>query len=445
MAQHPHLIIPATSEPQRFTSPSSGPREPNNLPERRRAQHAQHLLTQLQNLRPEAAARAEAQRAVGLDEGLGIYLAFESEPNFPLKFESLDLTNSGIELCTVRTLANNTMQATVFVPDGKLELFLKKIAAYRDEHTAPRRPQGVPRPKNQGLVESISNIQLAALEALWTEETLPFPARDDTVTWELWLRRDHGINHLARLRGYAEHFGLTVGEQAIIFVDRTVVLVRGAAQNLARSINILGMIAEVRLPKTTAAFFTEMTAIEQQEWIGDLLRKMVSPAQEAPLVCLFDTGVNQGHPLLARTVDPTDLHTYKPAWGVDDRYGHGTQMAGMASFGDLTDVLQGAGQVPCTHRIESVKIFNERDPPEPELYGAVTQESAARVEVTAARQRVFCMSVTSLDGRDRGRPSSWSAAVDALAAGGNDNPRRLFVLSAGNTAAEQRRNIPIRI
>jgi hypothetical protein len=82
------------------------------------------------------------------------------------------------------------MQATVFVPDGKLELFLKKIAAYRDEDTAPRRPQGVPRPKNQGLVESISNIQLAALEALWTEETLPFPARDDAVTWELWLRRD---------------------------------------------------------------------------------------------------------------------------------------------------------------------------------------------------------------------------------------------------------------
>ena len=117
-------------------------------------------------------------------------------------------------------------------------------------------------------------------------------------------------------------------------------------------------------------------------------------------------------------------------------------MAGLASFGDLTNVLQTQGQVSCTHRLESVKIFNARDPHDPELYGAVTEESASRVEVSADRTRVFCMSVTSLDGRDRGRPSSWSAAVDSLAAGVDGGPKRLFVLSAGNTAAEQRRNYP---
>ena len=442
MAQHPHLVIPTTSEPQQFTSPSSGPREQISLPERSRGEHAQNLLDQLESISPDITARVEQQRAIGLDAGLGIYLAFQSEPNFPLKFESLDLTNSGIELCAVKTLANNGMQATVFVPDGKLEMFLNKIVAYRDEDTMPRAPTGVPRPKNQSLIESISTIQVAALEALWTEETVSFPDRDAPITWELWLRRDHGINHLARLRGYAEHFGLTVGEQVITFVDRTVLLVTGSARDLAQSIDILGMIAEVRLPKTTAALFTEMTAVEQREWIDDMLRRLEPPAQGGPFVCLFDTGLNQGHPLLTQVVDLADLHTYKPAWGVDDRYGHGTQMAGLASFGDLTDVLQGAGQVSSSHRIESIKIFNEDDQHEPELYGAVTQESVARVEVTAARQRVFCMSVTSLDGRDRGRPSSWSAAIDALAAGGNDNPKRLFVLSAGNTVPDQRRYYP---
>ena len=441
MAQHPHLIIPTTSEPRRFTSPSSGPRERINLPARERAEHAQNLIDKLETLSPQAAARAGEQRALGLDDGLGIYLMFESEPNFPLKFESLDLAPSGVELCNVKTLADNTMQATVFVPDGKLELFLKKVAAYKDEDTTPR-PGGTARPKNQDLVESISDIQLAALEALWTEETLPFPDRNASVTWEVWLRRDRGVNHLARLRGYAEHFGLTVGQQTVTFVDRTVVLVTGAANDLSRSIEILGMIAEVRLPKTTAAFFTEMTAIEQQQWVDELAARIVPPAAGVPFVCLFDTGLNQGHPLLTQVVSPADLHTYKPDWGVDDRYGHGTQMAGLATFGDLTDVFQGAGQVSCTHKVESVKIFNERDPHEPELYGAVTEESTARVEVTADRKRVFCMSVTSLDGRDRGRPSSWSAAVDALAAGANDGQKRLFVLSAGNTAADARRDYP---
>jgi hypothetical protein len=267
MAQHPHLIIPTTSDPRRFTSPSSGPRERINLPARGRAEHAQNLIARLEGLSPQVAARAEEQKALGLDAGLGIYLMFESEPNFPLKFESLDLTREGIELCNVKTLADNRMQATVFVPEGKLEFFLKKIAAYRDANTTPRRPGGVARPKNQDLVESISNIQRAALEALWTEETLPFPDRNAPITWEVWLRRDRGVNHLARLRGYAEHFGLTIGEQVVTFIDRTVVLVIGTANNLSRSIDILGMIAEVRLPKVTAAFFTEMTTIEQQQWV----------------------------------------------------------------------------------------------------------------------------------------------------------------------------------
>src|SRR5262249_54721342 len=137
MAQHPHLIIPTTNEPRRFTSPSSGPRERINLPARDRAEHAQNLIAKLETLTTQADARVQEQKALGLDAGLGIYLGFRSEANFPLKFESLDLSKSGIELCNVKTLADNSTQATVFVPDGKLELFLKKITAYRDEDTTP--------------------------------------------------------------------------------------------------------------------------------------------------------------------------------------------------------------------------------------------------------------------------------------------------------------------
>jgi Subtilase family len=439
MAQHPHLIVPSTSEPTRFTSPSSGPRDRITLPPRDRAAHANSLIAQLNEIAPTAEARVQEQKAIGLDAGLGIYLAFESEPEFPLKFESLDLTKSGIELCSVKQSQDNRTQATVFVRDGKIDLFLRRITAYRDENTTPRVEGGPSRPKNQDLIESISDIKIAALEALWMEETLPFPDRAAEINWELWLRRQPSVDHLERLRRFAPDFGLIVQREAITFVDRTIVNVRGTANNLARSIDILAMLAEVRLPKVTAAFFSAMKSKEQFEWIDEMRGRISAAPADSPYVCLFDSGLNAGHPLLTPITDQGDLHAYKPAWGVDDRKGHGTPMAGLAAYGDLTELLGGRERVDLSHRLESVKIINDADPHDPELYGAVTQESAYRVESVARRRRVFCMAVTAEDGRDRGRPSSWSAAVDSLAFGDEDTQSRLFILSAGNTDPSQRR------
>jgi hypothetical protein len=329
----------------------------------------------------------------------------------------------------------------VFVPDGKLGYFLKRIEAYREADTPPRR-DGTTRPKNQDLVESISSIRLAALEALWTDDPRLYPGANQDLTWEVWLRRSNTIDYLERLRANAERFSLTVGEDIITFIDRTVVLVRGTAANLSRSVDILAAIAELRLAKETAAFFNRMNAVEQQAWVENLAGRLTPPPEDSPYICLLDTGVNAAHPLLAPIADDTDLHSYKPAWGTDDRQGHGTPLAGLATYGDLTELLALPHPVPLTHRIESVKILNPADPHEQELYGAVTRESAYRVEVAPNRSRVFCLSVTATDDRDRGRPSSWSAAVDALSAGADDNERRLFVLSAGNTDPTERRRYP---
>jgi hypothetical protein len=136
------------------------------------------------------------------------------------------------------------------------------------------------------------------------------------------------------------------------------------------------------------------------------------------------------------------MHTYKPAWAKNDWTDHGTPMAALASFGDLTDAFSGRGPVSTTHRVESVKIVQQSDPHEPELYGAVTQESAYRVEVIPERHRVFCMAVTATDSRDRGKPSSWSAAIDSLARGDDNSSGRLIILSGGNTDADNRHLYP---
>lgn len=440
---HPHLFDPNAAARHDFRTPRPGRGKTLSLQARNRAQHAANLLRQLDDIGEETEHRVTAQKAEGVDAGNGVYLQFDSEPGFDLKFESLEFGPSGIELCAVRRTADNRVQATVFVPDGKLSFFLKRVADYRDGHTKPKK-DGSTSPKNRELVEGIAEIRIAALQALWTDEPNLFPEPAQDVMWEVWLRKSGEIDHVARLRAFAARHNLTVSEQSISFIDRVIVLVHGKGRDLSLSADILGAIAELRLAKTTAAFFTKMTTIEQQDWVADLAARLRPPSDKAPYVCLLDTGLSSGHPLLQPVVHDNDLHTYKPAWGVDDRWqhGHGTQMAGLATYGDLVGPLSSQGPWQLSHRVESVKIVNAADPHAQDLYGAVTIESANRVEITANRTRVFCMAVSTPDGRDRGRPSSWSAAVDALTSGANDQVRRLMVLSAGNTDLAARKNYP---
>ena len=131
-----------------------------------------------------------------------------------------------------------------------------------------------------------------------------------------------------------------------------------------------------------------------------------------------------------------------------DNRGHGTEMAGLAAYGDLAALLSSHMPVRVRHRLESVKILPPTGVNPPELYGAITAQAVTRPEVkNPQRRRVFSMAVTATDERDRGQPTSWSAAIDALAAGRSFDPatqgliymdgaeegaRRLFILSAGN-------------
>jgi hypothetical protein len=157
-------------------------------------------------------------------------------------------------------------------------------------------------------------------------------------------------------------------------------------------------------------------------------------------VCLLDSGLNAGHPLIEPFADPSVRLTARPEWGVDDQIGHGTLMAGLALFGDLAPAVSGSAPVEVHSLIESVKIL----PPPPdqtprELHGVITRDAVSRIEIAASnRVRVFAMTVTTRDSRDRGQPSTWSAEVDQLAVGIDGGGPRVFVLSAGNSKEEAR-------
>ena len=446
--RHRHFILEGFTDTEAYRSPRQGGGR-SNVPCRNRLQHGEALLHQIDKLREEANSARKTQQDLGFGEGLGLQVEFESFPDVELAFESLARERSKIELLNVRHEENRTL-ATVFVPDGKLAIFENLIKAYlnesKDTNTGPR---------NHRLLNAISAIRAANLQALWTDAEEEFPdAEEGSLWWEVWLpsHRDRqvvelDVKNLSRessgvgdaFRQQVKSQGMEVARGELKFPERTVLLVHASVNQMKHSIVTLNSIAELRRAKETAEIFDSLRPDEQSEWLDDLLdrTRFADETNQTSYVCLLDTGVNRGHRLLAPALASNDLHTAEPDWGTDDDNGHGTQMAGLALAGNLTQLLAGNNPIEINHRLESVKLLPQDGATgtDPQEHGYLTMEAVGRPEITApARRRVFGMSVTARDNRDRGQPSAWSAMIDSLASdvdGCGSNPR-LFVVAAGN-------------
>lgn len=433
-ANLPHLFPKNTSSTDPFTSHRVPVRQAP-LPDRDRAQHGNALQGQIQQLRPIAEQAKEAQQALGIQDGIGLRIQFESFNDVKLAFESLANKPKGIELLNYKEEGGQGF-ATVFVPDGKLDYFEKVIVEYLNDRKGAQ-GQSL---DHKALINTIQSIHVAQLEALWTDDPELLPIDDDElIWWEAWLPvRENREATVATFTMVAEMLSIRVLDGALRFPERTILLIQSSKAQLQSSVLALNCIAELRRAKETADFFDSFTPAEQHQWAEELLERTTFAAPEnAPHVCIIDTGVNHGHPLLTPALTILDLHTIEPDWGIDDRNGHGTNMAGLALYGDLSNTLRSADPLVIGHRLESVKLLpcNGANTGDEKQYGVNTVEAVARSEITAPfRARVFSMAVTTIDGRDRGRPSSWSSALDRLASDADDQGAtpRLFVVSAGN-------------
>ena len=430
-----HFFLEGITEVEAYQYPGPFPKS-QTVPERNRSQHGQALQLQIDQLRMEADFARNTQRDAGVKEGIGLQVEFESFPDVELAFESLARERSGIELRNVRHEDKRTL-ATLFVPDGKLKHFEGLINDYLAKKKDSR---GYAR-DNRRLIDTIQQIRAASLRALWTDEPDTFPENEEEpLWWEVWLPFRRGqYAMIEEFRERLEVQKVQVMQGELNFPERTVILVRASVEQMQRSMITLNGIAELRRAKETAEFFDSLLLTEQTEWLDDLLERtrFMDETQQTPHICLLDTGVNRGHPLLNSALAATDLHTVHPAWGTNDVVGHGTQMAGLALAGNLTELLASSGSVEIDHRLESVKLLPQDGATgtDPSHHGYLTMEAVARPEITASsRPRVFAMAITARDNRDRGRPSAWSASLDSLAAdvdGFGANPR-LLVVSAGN-------------
>lgn len=435
--KRPHFVLSNTSEAKPFTAYGAGGRPPPKVPELPRAQHGASLRAQLQTLSPLAAQAATSQHQMGLEGGIGVQILFQSQPDVELAFESLANDTKHIELLSIRKEGQYTY-ANVFVPDGNLAHFEKYVAEYlaekKDKNNKPK--------DHKALLNTIQSIRAAELRALWTDDISLLPDDpEQAFWWEVWLpERGNRELVVADFRKLASTVGCSVSTTRVDFPERTVVIMYGSERQFSQTVLTLNCVAELRRAKETAEFFDGMGVEEQHQWKDDLLARATFPVHtdDVPRICLLDSGVNRGHPLLAQTIATDDMHSVDPTWDKDDECNHGTGLAGVAIYGDLTHALVTANPIQIDHLLESVKLTRHggTNIGTNEFHANLFAEAVSRPEIAAPhRLRVFSSAVTATDFRDRGRPSSWSSMVDLLAAdvAGNGQFPRLIVQAAGNT------------
>jgi hypothetical protein len=158
------------------------------VPELDRAQHGAALQRDLQALRPLAQQAAKAQEEQGLKSGLGLQIQFVGVANVELAFESLGNERNmdqgqQIEVLSVRVEGNTTV-ANVYVPDGKLDYFEKYVA----EYLAAKTNKNGDLIDHRMLLNAISTVRRAELQALWTDEPELLPQDiAERFWWEVWL------------------------------------------------------------------------------------------------------------------------------------------------------------------------------------------------------------------------------------------------------------------
>jgi len=428
----PHIVISGQAEVSNFTSPQSGGK-PNAYPTRNRTEHGSFIKERLE----EAWKESENEFVATHSERHGVYLEFQSAPEFDLVLKSLENLQQGIRLCNVRSekqfseekeVEGKTVTfATVFVPNDKKAVLFNKVEKYLTEETEKKNP------KNASLVNSIEELRKALLvESFWMDDKLLIPK--ETAQWcEIWLRDDDELGVINRFEKLLKSQKINSKSGYIKFPERTVKLAQVTLKQLEKITLFSDDIAEYRIAKNTAEFLLSQTPAEQNYWVEDLIRRLSVDRNSRVSVCILDTGVNNGHSLISPVLLTQDCQCVIAEWGEHDHKGHGTLMAGLAAFGDLKSKLESSELVHLKHTLESIKILPPTGQNDPELWGDITKQAISLAEIQSPdKKRISCMAVTASDTRDRGRPTSWSGAIDQITSGSDESEKRLLILSAGN-------------
>lgn len=455
----PHFYLPRQhGKRESYTSPARGGGSSLEDVDRDRRSHSERIERELLAALAESTEKMENRDPYMASDESGHYIEFKFPVSHGVAVEALEdkRASDHIEIMAVRPSyeeQENAVCATVFVPESRRHVHVDKVQKYREADDRHGNPM------NRKLVTSIENVRSADVKSIFTDPIEFFPSNDERIWWEVWLRK----NRKPDFDAGCMMLEVSRDEQIIEFVERDVVLVHANVCEIGKIMDHTYAIAELGIAKSdprgyeseqregsrgyadSLAGYREspdrykinlLNNDEVKSLSDDLAARTTYPGDNVPAVCVLDSGSTQIHPLLQPALSASDVNSCFAQWTGDDtaptHRGHGTNMSGLALYGDLSWLLSSSSRLTLMHRLESVKILPDVGKNDPHLYGFITAQAVDIVESqTPDRMRVFNLSITDGGYDCDGRPSSWSAEIDNICYKKSTGSRLLFV-SAGN-------------
>lgn len=314
----------------------------------------------------------------------------------------------------------------LFASDGELAKFRENLEAYQ---AGPDRKKQKNAPyaavfnniEEVGILRPVDRIGRLFLAQGMNKVEKFEDAKIYTADLELWHSGDLRDCHV-RMRQLKELIEKAGGSVPDNYVGPGLVLARiKAGGALIRQLLGLDIVASIDLPPKASLH----VATRLEAGLPDL-RRTPPPPTDAPGLCIIDSGLTAGHPMIGPAVgEATSAST---GLGPADEHGHGTMVGGLALYGDVGSCIDAGAFVP-TLKLFSARVLNAQGEFDDETLVTTQMRKAIEYFREAYGCKVFNISL----GDPRmpytgGKLSSWAAILDTLAR----EQGVVVVVSAGN-------------
>lgn len=390
------------------------------LPQRDRQDHADFIKSRYETAVNHAISILDERERMGQPSANGIYVDLEMQHNL-VQDQYAKRDGATIMKVSPRREDGN-VDVTVFVKKEKKEWLSKKAETYRQHDT----PKG--HPQFASMIVPIANVATTDIHSLYTfaDEFNAIP--DDLIgPYEIWIYRN-ATYYCEQVKHTLNSIGFRVEANPLDFESVAIWLVTGTKSQLQELPFALDYIEGVRPYRQPSVLIGDR--VSNREWNSLLANSVPLTIDENSVqVGLLDSGVNNAHELLSAALPDDRMSTAINVQDSIDNTFHGTDMAGLILYGDLTDVAYQRRDIePVSHILSSVKIIEDGHQTDADFYGAIIEDSIN--QATDFGAHIHCMAVTDEDSYD-GTATSSSAALD-MSIYNKGNCDRLVVVSAGN-------------